>query len=281
MAERMQCMEVWGGNDPTDTSLVTPGLDIEVYSSPFDGAARGGDVHYVSSCASGRITRMLIADVSGHGASVSDVATALRDLMRRYVNFIDQRRFVRAMNRRFEATTESGQFATALVSTWFAPRRRLTLCNAGHPPGLLYRAADGSWSLLGAPDHPTERLANVPLGVVGPAEYVQTQVVLAPGDAVLLYTDALSEARDETGRMLGSNGLLDAVRGLGGSVTGRLVSRLLDDLRRRHPSNLCTDDVTVLMLRANRVQPRLRDTLMAPVRALGDLAGARALVTSG
>ena len=99
--ERMQCMEVWGGNEAVERSVQTAGLDIWVYNRPYGQAAGGGDVYYLSSCASGRITRILLADVSGHGEVVSQTAVGLRDLMRRNVNFVKQTRFVRAMNRQF------------------------------------------------------------------------------------------------------------------------------------------------------------------------------------
>jgi hypothetical protein len=58
----MQCMEVWGGNALIDTSVSISGLDAWVYSKPFENGEAGGDVHYVSSCATGRITRLLLAD---------------------------------------------------------------------------------------------------------------------------------------------------------------------------------------------------------------------------
>src|SRR5438477_8597012 len=117
----MQCMEVWGGNQPTNSGVVMAGLDAWVYSKPYENASSGGDVYYVSSCATGRITRLLVADVSGHGASVAQTAAGLRGLMRRHVNQIDQTRFVRSMNEQFQALSAAGSFATAVVTTFFAP----------------------------------------------------------------------------------------------------------------------------------------------------------------
>ena len=60
-------LEVWGGNEPVDASVELPGMDAWVYSVPFGNSQTGGDVHFVSSCGSGRVYRMMIADVSGHG----------------------------------------------------------------------------------------------------------------------------------------------------------------------------------------------------------------------
>jgi hypothetical protein len=119
-ARHMQCMEVWGGNRVVDTAVSLPGLDAWIYSRPFKSDA-GGDVHYVSSCATGRITRLLVADVCGHGQAVASIAIQLRTLMRRFVNHIDQTRFVESMNRHFAEMAEAGSFATAVVNTYFAP----------------------------------------------------------------------------------------------------------------------------------------------------------------
>src|SRR3954447_3448309 len=163
--QHMQCMEVWGGNQIVDSGVVMAGLDAWVYCRPYGASDAGGDVYYVSSCATGRITRLLIADVSGHGAAGGDVAGQLRSLMRRHVNHIDQQRFVEQMNQQFAAMSKAGCFATSVVTTFFAPTNQLSLCNAGHRPPLLYRAASRRWSFLEQQergDAPAE--SNIPLG---------------------------------------------------------------------------------------------------------------------
>src|SRR5687768_6277197 len=205
-AQTMQCMEIWGGNQVVDTSVAMPGLDAWVYCHPYgDSAEGGGDVHYVSSCATGRVTRLLVADVSGHGAAVCDVAGTLRSLMRRYVNYIDQAEFVRSMNRQFQAMSASACFATAVVTTFFAPTNTLSLCNAGHPPPLLYRSRTRTWDYLDLErvDTPEgEDPPNIPLGVLPLTHYEQFDLRLEAGDLVLCYTDSLTESKDvaEIGR---------------------------------------------------------------------------------
>src|SRR3954467_8791670 len=125
----MQCMEVWGGNEARDNGVTMPGLDAWVYSRPYHGDASGGDLPYVSSCAPGRISRFLVADVSGHGAVVSDIAVKLRTLMRRYVNYIDQSRVVETLNREFSELAKPGKFATAVMLTYWAPTDYVAVCN--------------------------------------------------------------------------------------------------------------------------------------------------------
>lgn len=101
--QQMQCMEVWGGNRSVDSDFRMPGLRIWLHSKAHGGSSHGGDVYYLSSCASGRITRILLADVSGHGNAVSATAARLRDLMRKNINRINQSQFVARMNDCFKS----------------------------------------------------------------------------------------------------------------------------------------------------------------------------------
>ncbi len=73
-------MEVWGGNRATWSQFSVSGLDLSVQSEPFRSSDGGGDVYYLSSCASGRITRMLLADVGGHARLYLDRGTKLDHL---------------------------------------------------------------------------------------------------------------------------------------------------------------------------------------------------------
>jgi sigma-B regulation protein RsbU (phosphoserine phosphatase) len=248
----MQCMEVWGGSQLTSSGVELGGLDVWVYSKPFGEAQRGGDVYYVSSCATGRISRLLLADVSGHGQSVASTAADLRTLMRRFVNRLDQKEFVRLLNEQFSALSRHGSFATAVVTTFFAPTRRLSLCNAGHPRPLLFRARDGRWSFLGQQDHPEKKgPSNIPLGLFQIADYEQLDVELDPGDCLISYTDALIESCDADGEMLGEEGLLRVVNLLGDVPAEKLISSLLQEIADRFPQNLAADDLTLLVVRAN------------------------------
>jgi phosphoserine phosphatase RsbU/P len=261
-AQHMQCMEVWGGSQLTTRGVEFGGLDAWIYSKPYGNARHGGDVYYASSCATGRISRLLLADVAGHGNSVAATAADLRTLMRRFVNRLDQTEFVRLLNQQFTALSREGTFATAIVATFFAPSRRLTVCNAGHPRPLLYRAARRQWSFLGSDFLGTGGLgaqstpSNIPLGLVEMSEYEQFDVELESGDCVLSYTDALMESNDADGQMLGEAGVLRIARLLGNVEPQKLTEALLGEIAGRFPENLSEDDVTVLVVRANGRQPR-------------------------
>jgi hypothetical protein len=271
----MTCMEVWGGNQLVDSNVVLAGLDAWVYSRPFGDSSEGGDVYYVSSCATGRITRLLVADVSGHGADVREIATDLRQLMRRFVNHIDQARFVRAMNGEFVEMSRNGGFATAVVTTFFGPTNRLSLCNAGHPAPLHYVAAERRWRLLESEGRPTspacadDAPSNLPLGILDLSEYDQFDVTLALGDLVLCYTDSLIEScGPDACTMLGQRGLLDVVNALDLGEPATFIARLQKRLAELCPANLTNDDVTVLLFRANGGAPNtpIKQRVLAPFR---------------
>lgn len=248
----MQCMEVWGGSQLTSSGVELAGLDVWVYSKPFEQAQRGGDVYYVSSCASGRISRLLLADVSGHGESVASTAADLRTLMRRFVNRLDHKEFVRLLNEQFTAQAGHGRFSTAVVTTFFAPSRRLSLCNAGHPRPLLFRASDRQWSLLAHEETPEQKgPRNIPLGIFQLANYEHLDIELDLGDCLVSYTDALIESSDSDGEMLGEEGLLRIANLLGDVPAEKLIPALLKEIVDRFPDNLSADDVTLMVVRAN------------------------------
>ncbi len=278
----LQCMEVWGGNQAVESSVTLSGLDAWVFSVPHKGGGAGGDIHYVSSCATGRINRLLVADVSGHGESVAEVARHLRDLMRRFVNHLDQRAFVRSLNREFAAIAQTGRFATAVITTYWSPTGVLQICNAGHQRPLLYRARTGEWTFVTAAESRAGAVADLPLGILDVTQYGLERGTLAAGDMVLLYTESIPEAETAAGEVLGEPGLLELVRRLPPEISAapdvliRTLHRAVRDFRGGAPE----DDETLLLFRPNDLAPTL--TVAERLQTLGRLArGAMASLRPG
>jgi sigma-B regulation protein RsbU (phosphoserine phosphatase) len=270
----LHCTEVWGGNMRVERTVVMPGLDAWVFSDPCDHCTAGGDVHYVSACAGGQVVRVLVADVSGHGADVADAANHLRRLMRRHVNDHSQRRLVRSLNREFAAAASTGgKFATAVAITFDSTAGTMLVCNAGHPPPLWYRSVDRAWTTLES--RGPGSAGNVPWGVLDGIDFEQFAVTLDVGDLVLCYTDSMTEARTAAGELIGTGGLLAIVRGLNTSDPATLLPAILSKLGELDPANLIRDDVTGLLLRSNGTRPSLPlvDRLLSPARAAAGLAG--------
>jgi sigma-B regulation protein RsbU (phosphoserine phosphatase) len=230
----LQCLEIFGGNRTVQHALASPGLDVWIDSRPCAGA-RGGDLHYVSLCGSGRVTRFIVADISGHGPDMDELAQWLRKLARRHINLLDQTRFARALNKDFADKVGGGQFATVLLATYFAPTHHLIVCNAGHPRPLWYSQRAAGWQFLdeatanAGPSIRTERVryrlspvANLPLGIIEPTEYRQFAAKLEMGDMVIIYTDAMTEARNPAGEILGERGLLELAQRTAGQILSTL-----------------------------------------------------------
>ena len=66
---------------------------------------------------------------------------------------------MRADYQKFAEITESGRFATTVAMSFLAPKRQLSLSNAGHPAPMWYRASDQRWHVLGVDPEDSESKA--------------------------------------------------------------------------------------------------------------------------
>jgi sigma-B regulation protein RsbU (phosphoserine phosphatase) len=164
----------------------------------------------MSVCDYHLISRVALADVSGHGSEVDGVTQRLRALMRKRVNAWDQSDFMRGVNEMF-AQLGDHKYATAIVLSFHQVLGRLAFSNAGHLPPLWYHAAQGGWGWL---EEVTEakKVSGLPVGLIPGTEYSQTVVTLKPSDLLVLYTDGITEAGNETGHELGREQLLEWAR---------------------------------------------------------------------
>jgi phosphoserine phosphatase RsbU/P len=245
----LQCMDIWSGNQSASSEVVTPGLELSIYSQPYHGESNGGDIHYVSLCAGGIVTRIVLADVSGHGEAVAETSQGLRSLVRRFMNSKSQMRLVREINREFTELTQSSRFATAIIATYLASDSRLVLCNAGHPRPLWFQHRTGSWSFVTQDLLGSGRVSNLPLGFDAATSYQQFSVSLEKGDIFLLYTDALTEARNGDDRLLGEDGLLKLVETVPTTSVRELSLGIQTRLQEYSNNQPADDDVTILALR--------------------------------
>ena len=264
----LQCMEIIGSNRAARQLVAAPGLDVWIDSRPLEQGRGGGDIHYISSCGAGEVTRLVLADVAGHGAAVDQTAQNLRKLMRKYINTLDQSRFAIALNHEFSALTEAGRFATALILTYFAPTDHLIVCNAGHCRPLWFSAQKRTWQSL-APEtagpceslarstarYHFKRIANLPLGILEPTDYEQFAVHLQLGDRVVVYTDGVSESQDAAGRQLGEVGLLEILRAASAAGAAALGEEIAAHLAERAGHAAATDDASLIIIEHTATRP--------------------------
>lgn len=244
----LQCLEIWGGNNRVSHPLELPGLRGWLYSEPSEQSVQGGDVHYVSVCSKGLLTRMALADVTGHGPTAGSLASLLRTLIHKHIDTWDQSELMRELNSSLHSSVTHSQYASALLFAYYRPTGELVFTNAGHPPALWYHVATKTWEWLESSTVLTHEIEGLPLGLIDGTDYEQAAVQIEPGDLVVLYTDGITEARNADGQMLERDGLFAIARGLPVDEPSRLVESLIARLGEFRGGTPPEDDHTLCVL---------------------------------
>ncbi|WP_233491145.1 SpoIIE family protein phosphatase [Blastococcus sp. TBT05-19] len=187
---------------------IIPGLQLAArYSPGADAALVGGDTYDVMPLADGR-WMVLIADVCGTGPEAAAVTAVTRHTARAAAAAGGPAEILAAVNAALlhQQGDAPLRFVTAccLVLEPVATGHRATLSIAGHPLPVL-RCADGSATEVGT--------AERPLGIDVDVRWSETGLDLPPGSTLVLYTDGVTEARDDAGRQFGEDALLRVVAG--------------------------------------------------------------------
>jgi sigma-B regulation protein RsbU (phosphoserine phosphatase) len=186
-----------------------PGVGLAARYRPGGGSALvGGDTYDVMPLPDGR-WMVLIADVCGTGAEAAAVTALARHTARAAAAAGSPAEVLCAVNTALIHEQGAGplRFVTAccLVLEPGEDGHRARVSVAGHPLPLL-RCADGTTSEVGAPGRP--------LGIDVDVHFAEEPVVLPPGATLVLYTDGVTEARDDAGHQFGEDGLVDVLRGV-------------------------------------------------------------------
>ena len=161
-----------------------PGLTFEaMYQAAMLEATVGGDWYDAFRLPDGRVV-FSIGDVAGKGLQAAVAMASVRQSIRTaalinpepvaVLNAVD--RIVRAIGQ--------APFVTAFVGVLDPVSFEFTFASAGHPPALL-RDAAGTITTLAEGD--------LPLGLRGTSEDGARTIEIAPGSALLCYTDGLTE----------------------------------------------------------------------------------------
>ena len=212
------------------------GLDVgAVYAS----SARmdvGGDVYDFLELADGRLA-VVLGDVTGHGIdAAADMAMAkfvFRSLAREHS---EPSEFLAAANEIVLEEIGDGKFITMLYVTADGRAGELACASAGHPSPRIVRA--GAVEPLG--------LRGLALGIAGGQEYEAEHVTLEPGDAAVLFTDGLLEARRE-GELYGEERLDASLAKHASLPAEELAVALVEDCRAF--SGELADDCAVVVLK--------------------------------
>ena len=174
---------------PTELPDIAGASVVARYVAASENVAVGGDFYDVFVLDEERVL-LTVGDVAGKGVQAAEAVGQLRNGLRMAaVIDPDPLSMVAALNA-LVARGFKAPFATAVVAVYRPADGRLDWASAGHLP-LVVRRADGGCELVGVdPTHP-------PIGVSGQQLAAPSSLTLAPGDAVLLFTDGLIERRGE------------------------------------------------------------------------------------
>jgi sigma-B regulation protein RsbU (phosphoserine phosphatase) len=249
---RLACAETWASNDSAARLIELPGLTAWVHSVSVGPGHAGGDVHYLSVCPSCIVSRIALADVSGHGQAVAAVGERLRQLMHQYLRDLEQIALMRDLNQAVLDDLGDAHYATMVAIGWHGRRGLVVMTNAGHPPPLWYSASRDAWSWLDPPyaSH-GERPAGLPLGLFADVTYDRLVRKQKSGDLIVLYSDGVNEAIDPAGNELGRNGLMNMVRTAESSSAEALGTQLASALRAFRGDREALDDETIIVMRSN------------------------------
>ncbi len=238
------CAQIWGGVRGKDADVQGSGFVASVYSRAAEGA-QGGDIYYLSVCSGEAITRGALADVRGHGESVSETSRWLYAALQTRVNELDGSDLLTDLNglvgrRGYKAMT------TAAIVSFLRAESNLHFAYAGHPPMFIYRQDEGRWDsvTLGSP----RRCANLPLGAFGNTSYDDEIRPIAAGDRIFLYTDGLIEATNSDGEPFGRDGVAGALAEAAGGTVRDIKHAVLNALTEHSNGATFSDDVTFMVV---------------------------------
>lgn len=221
-----------------------PGADIAFATRPQNSVA--GDYYDAFFPGKSREKLLLvIADVAGKSVPaallMATLQASLRTLASDTMPLVE---LVTGLNHYASAHSLDGRrFTTALIAEYNLTTRRMDYVNAGHNPPIL-RRSDGALEKLEA--------GGLPLGIEADTTFESGSVQLAPGDALILYTDGVVEAFNAAGEDFGNERWLAAIRQLpevSAEETLRTLMRKVDSFV---GATRQSDDITCLILRASR-----------------------------
>jgi hypothetical protein len=147
---------------------------------------------------------------------------------------------VGGLNRQVCANIQNGRFTTAFLAELDPATGDLTHLCAGHNPPILTRE-NGS----------VERLKsdNLPLGIEVLEDYKTGVTRLEPADFLVIYTDGVTEARNDKQQELGEKRLLKLLENAGGQRSALTLSHIMQNLDEFVGAATQHDDITCLVVR--------------------------------
>jgi phosphoserine phosphatase RsbU/P len=188
----------------------------------------------------------VIADVSGKGVAAGLMMAGLQVAFRIFAKSNpDPATLATQLNAALHETLPRSKFVTLFLGRLETATGAVEYVNAGHTPPLWLRRSGVEEVTAG----------DILLGVITAASYRSHRMQLEPGDALVLFTDGVTEAQNSSGAELGAASLASALRSVHGKSADD-VAHAIGEAVRMHAGDADTldDDVTVVVISRNSAQ---------------------------
>ena len=198
----------------------------------------GGD-YYDFAIEDGRLL-VALGDVSGKGTGAALLMTVLRAAVRAHWTEPCLADAVARINRTVCQNVPSSKYVTFFLAVLDPLSGRLGYVNAGHNPPLLARAGGQ-----------VQRLEDggLVLGMFENVVYQGGEVVMQPGDVLLVYSDGVTETWSPEGEEFGEDKLIELLVGGRGLEAGQVQDAVLREIERFEEGARATDDRTLVVLK--------------------------------
>jgi len=221
--------------------------EFDIYACMYPQREIGGDF-YDFFMVNESTLAIVIADVSGKGVPAALFMMGARTLIRNTVlTGAPPAEALEAVNNALCEGNDSAMFVTAFLGCLDLETGVVSFANAGHNRPILIRGADAetarqdvTWLNVSA---------GFVLGGLSGLAYPRGEVKLRPGDALLLYTDGVTEAMNTAQEFYGDDRLLAAVKTTCVTDVGKQCELIRDDVANFVAAAQPTDDLTMLLVR--------------------------------
>ncbi len=214
--------------------------DYEFQGISFSCYEIGGDYYDFIAQHDGQ-TLIALGDVSGKGTAAALLMSSLHASIHAQVAAkTSLYEMVKSVNLYLAENTPSNRFITLFIAELDPNTGILNYINAGHNPPLVGRA-DGRVEQLES--------GGFPLGIMPMAEYEVGQLELQAGEALVIYSDGVSEAVNQKDEEFGMERLTEVIRkNLKASASGirDKVESALSSFTQTTPAN---DDITLVIVK--------------------------------
>jgi len=214
--------------------LPTPEGGIRTWAVSQPASYVGGDF-YDAIILSDKSVLAYVADVSGKGVPAALIMAAVSTKIRAEASLQQNLNLIlRAVNgSMYELASTEGYFATMLLLKYWPRMRKIEMIRAGHINPVLV-SPTGVREISG--------LKGVSLGVMEEVDYELAELVLEPGESLLLFSDGVSEAENASVEQFGYQRLIDQ---LSTSKSFPHGEGLLESVRKWRGQAVVNDDLTI------------------------------------